>query len=213
MKNLFILIAFTLIFTSCGNKPRKVQIQTEFGNMTVELFDSTPKHRDNFVKLVKEGFYDGLLFHRVIKGFMVQGGDPASKGADLKTSLGSGGPGYKIDAEIGEKHFKGRLAAARQGDGANPKRASSGSQFYLVQGRPTGNASLERVETSQGFKYTEEDKNIYNQVGGTQNLDGQYTVFGQVTEGIELIDKIANVKTLPGDRPAKDLTMKIILLD
>ena len=215
MKNIVFLIFFALILSSCGGeKNRKVEIQTSYGNMTIELFNSTPKHRDNFVKLVSEGFYDDLLFHRVINNFMIQGGDPQSKGASMDTPLGGGGPGYRLPAEIGEKHFKGRLAAARTGDAGNLERESSGSQFYIVDGNPANDASLDGFASSNNVVYTPEDREIYKTVGGTPFLDGQYTVFGQVTEGLDVIDKIASVQTTkPGDRPVQDVKMKIVLLN
>ena len=214
MKNLFIFLFASLFIIACGGEQnRKVQIQTEYGNMTVELFNTTPLHRDNFVKLVKEGFYDDLLFHRVINGFMIQGGDPESKEAPQEQNLGSGGPGYRIKAEIGEKHFKGRLAAARTGDTANPERESSGSQFYIVDGRPATTNTINQIAQRQGFTYSQQDIDIYESFGGTPNLDGQYSVFGQVVEGLDVIDKIAAVQTRPGDRPVKDVKMKIVLLN
>jgi len=213
MKRILFFLVVAVLLTSCGEKVHKVEIQTEFGNMEVELFNSTPLHRDNFVKLVKEGYYDDLLFHRIIRGFMVQGGDPNSKGADLNTPLGGGGPGYTIPAEIGEYHFKGRLAAARTPDSANPQRNSSGSQFYICQGRTTPNPRLEGIEATQGIKYSAEDKQIYNTIGGTPELDNQYTVFGQVTKGLEIVDQLAAVQTGQRDRPAKDVKMKIRLIN
>jgi peptidyl-prolyl cis-trans isomerase B (cyclophilin B) len=188
-----------------------VEIETPYGSMLVELFDETPKHRDNFFKLAEEGFYDDLLFHRVINGFMVQGGDPNSKGAPPNTALGTGGPGYTVDAEIQENivHIKGALAAARTPDQINPERKSSGSQFYIVQGRPTSPQLLEGIEMRNGFSYNDYEKSIYNGKNGTPFLDRQYTIFGQVLQGLEVIDKIAAVQTNPGDRPIEDVKMKI----
>lgn len=155
-----------------------VEMQTSLGTMKIKLYNATPGHRDNFLKLTREGFYDGLLFHRVINGFMIQGGDPLSRNAPDSIRLGTGGPGYTIAAEIDTAihHCKGAIAAARLGDMANPRRASSGSQFYIVQS-----------ET------------------GCSHLDGQYTVFGQVVEGLEVIDKIASVDTDPYDRPINNV--------
>ncbi len=214
MRFLSCLLFVTLLLSSCGEKTRRVEIQTEFGNMEVILFNSTPNHRDNFIKLAEQGFYDDLLFHRVIKNFMVQGGDPNSKDAPAGQALGSGGPGYKIDAEIGEKHFKGRLSAARQGDAVNPQKQSSGSQFYIVQGAPVSNAQLQSFINRKGTTYTQEDFNIYDQVGGTPHLDDDYTVFGQVVdEDLHVIDKIAAVQTNGSDRPLKDIKMKVVVLD
>lgn len=214
MKHLFIFLFASLFIIACGGEQnRKVQIQTEYGNMTVELFNTTPLHRDNFVKLVKEGFYDDLLFHRVMNNFMIQGGDPDSRGAEPGRGLGSGGPGYRIKAEIGEKHFKGRLSAARTPDGVNPERESSGSQFFVVDGNITNENMLNQTAAKEGFTYTEQEKEIYRTVGGAAFLDGQYTVFGQVVEGLDVIDKIAVVQTDSRDRPDQDVKMKIVLLN
>ncbi|HEX5625548.1 MAG TPA: peptidylprolyl isomerase, partial [Saprospiraceae bacterium] len=147
-KLLFCLLSLTLIGSSCGpSKPKEtlVLIETPMGNMKARLFDSTPKHKENFIKLVKKGFYNDLLFHRVIRDFMCQGGDPASKGAAAGTMLGAGGPGYTIPAEFGKLHFKGALAAARTGNQMNPKKESSGSQFYIVQGQPVDPGQLKML--------------------------------------------------------------------
>ena len=200
-----------LLLAQCSHKPTYVMIETDYGNMKVMLYDSTPGHKENFVKLVNDKFYDGLLFHRIISGFMIQGGDPNSRGASAGARLGGGGPGYQIPAEIGAPHFKGTLAAARTGDGGNPERKSSGSQFYIVQGRSVSGASLDQIEKRQKIKYSKEDRARYAKVGGTPMLDNQYTVFGEVVEGMDVIDKIANVQTAPGDRPVKDVTMKITI--
>jgi len=156
-------------------KETVVLMKTTMGDMKIKLYNETPLHRDNFIKLTNEKFYDGLLFHRVIKDFMIQGGDPDSKNATPDKRLGSGDPGYTLPAEILPqfKHKKGALAAARTN---NPERRSSGSQFYIVHNN-----------------------------NGTPHLDGQYTVFGEVIEGFDVIDKIANVKTAPGDRPVEDV--------
>lgn len=189
-----------------------VEISTQFGNMKVKLFKETPKHKNNFLKLANEGYYNDLLFHRIIKGFMVQGGDPKSKGAPAGARLGGGGPGYKIDAEIGAKHFKGAICAARQGDAVNPQKKSSGSQFYLVQGRPQTEQQLDRIAQMKKITYTEEEKKKYMTEGGTAQLDNDYTVFGQVVEGMDVIDKLAAVKTAQGDRPLEDVKMQVKVL-
>lgn len=188
-----------------------VEIETPFGTMVAKLYDETPLHRDNFVKLAGESYYDDLLFHRVIKGFMVQGGDPNSKGADQGASLGSGGPGYQVDAEFveGLVHKKGALAAARMGDGANPEKKSSGSQFYIVHGRALDDNQIEQMEIQKGIHYPPDVKSAYKEHGGAPFLDGEYTVFGEVIEGLDIIDKIAEVETDRGDRPAESVTMKI----
>ena len=192
-----------------------VLLETKFGSMTIELYDDTPLHKANFIKLAKEGFYNGTLFHRVIKDFMIQGGDPTSKGADKNTPLGAGGPGYTIPAEFNNKyiHEKGALSAARQGDAVNPKRASSGSQFYIVQGSTQEPEKLAFMAERTGTKYTAEQLEIYKNSGGTPFLDNQYTVFGKVIQGLEVIDIIAAQKTLQGDRPAEDIEMKVTIVE
>lgn len=200
-------------------KGRLVLITTDYGSITVKLYDSTPKHRDNFIKLVKEGFYDSLLFHRVINEFMIQGGDPTSKYADSSTMLGAGeGPGERIPAEFVPAyiHKKGVLAAARDN---NPEKASSNCQFYIVQGRKSSDEELNSIECNVRqagdllFRYTEAQRKIYKTVGGTPFLDQNYTVFGEVIKGLDVIDKIAKVATNPGDRPVKDIRMKMKMLN
>ncbi len=188
-----------------------VVIKTPYGDMLAELYDQTPKHRDNFTKLADEGFYDGLLFHRVINGFMIQGGDPQSKNADKNKRLGSGGPGYQIDAEFNPEliHVKGAIAAARMGDAVNPKKKSSGSQFYIVQGNKLTDAQLNQIESRKGIHYTQDQIKQYKELGGTPFLDMDYTVFGSVIDGLEVIDKIAKAQTGQGDRPVNDIWMII----
>jgi cyclophilin family peptidyl-prolyl cis-trans isomerase len=184
-----------------------VEMETSAGNMTIMLYDDTPLHRDNFIKLAESGFYDGLLFHRVINGFMIQGGDPESREASAGKRLGGGGPGYTISAEIVDTlvHIKGALAAARTGDSVNPQKASSGSQFYIVHGKPVLANQLESLEIQKGIKYSERDRAIMTEVGGSPFLDKEYTVFGKVINGLEVIDKIASVRTGTGDRPESDI--------
>ena len=185
-----------------------VRITTDYGVMIVQLYDATPQHRDNFIKLTEEGFYDGLVFHRVINGFMIQGGDPDSRNAKPGVPLGGGGPGYQIPAEFADSlfHIKGALAAARTN---NPEKKSSGSQFYIVQGKPVDDRQLNMVEARGDFHYPKEVREIYLEKGGTPQLDKEYTVFGIVVEGVEVIDKIAAVKTDNRDRPVEDVKMKI----
>jgi len=190
----------------------QVEIRTTLGTIIVELYNETPQHRDNFLKLVREGAYDSLLFHRVIPGFMVQGGDPDSRRAADGTPLGNGGPGYTVPAEIvpGIIHRKGALAAARQADGVNPERRSSGSQFYIVQGKSFAPTDLDRLNARKGkdaVAYTEADRNTYGTVGGAPHLDGAYTVFGEVVHGLEVIDAIAAQPTGAYDRPLTDIRM------
>lgn len=208
------------------SKPKKVkdatvEISTDFGKMTVLLYGETPKHNANMIKLAEEGFFEELLFHRVIKGFMIQGGDPKSKGAASGVRLGGGGPGYTVDAEFNPKfiHKKGALAAARRGGSGNPEKKSSGSQFYIVQGKPVPATQLTQLEArinnsnpGLNFKYTPEQIEIYTTIGGTPMLDMDYTVFGEVTQGMDVIDKIANTKTAPGDRPIEDVKMSFKVL-
>ena len=204
------VLAAAALLNACDSDPRQyVRIETPMGDMRVVLYDETPLHRDNFVKLASEGFYDSLLFHRVIEGFMVQGGDPDSRGAAPNVMLGQGGPGYTIPAEIGAPHLKGTLAAARLGGPANPNKESSGSQFYLVQGGPILPDLLTTYERSKGVSYNDTQKKLYEELGGTPALDGDYTVFGEVVEGIEVIDKIAAVETAPGNRPVEDVWMRV----
>ncbi len=188
-----------------------IEITTDYGVMIAELFDATPKHRDNFLKLIEAGFYDGLLFHRVIDGFMIQGGDPNSKEAAPDAALGSGGPGYQVPAEFVDNlvHIKGAIAAARTGDNVNPQRMSSGSQFYIVQGGPVEESMLDMIEKRKGTIYTPEQRKAYLEVGGTPFLDRDYTVFGRVISGIEVIDKIAALQKDPRDRPREDVKMYI----
>lgn len=244
----------------------KVLVNTNMGSFTVLLYGDTPKHRDNFLRLAKEGYYDGTLFHRVIKDFMIQAGDPDSKNAAPEAHLGAGGPNYKIDAEIVfPKHFhkRGALAAARQGDQVNPMKQSSGSQFYIVTGNVFGQADLGRIERQlQGAKtqqifnelslanrdsiiemqrkgdrngltalrdslikqtedavaklpsqLTQEMKEAYTTVGGAPHLDGQYTVFGEIIDGMDVVDKIEKVETGSADRPKEDvkiISMKVL---
>ncbi len=188
-----------------------ILLETPYGNMEIMLYNQTPLHRDNFIKLAEDGYYNDLLFHRVINGFMIQGGDPNSREAMPDASLGSGGPDYTIPAEFVDTlvHVKGALAAARTGDGGNPKKASSGSQFYIVQGRPIMDSQLDALEGQKNIKYTAEARTLYKTEGGTPFLDKEYTVFGRVIKGLDVIDKIAAAATMPGDRPREDVKMKV----
>lgn len=190
----------------------KVKITTDSGVIIVKLYDSTPLHRDNFVKLVKQGFYDSLLFHRIIQGFMIQGGDPQSKNAQPGVMLGGGGGDMtRIPAEFRKSliHKKGALAAARDG---NPERASSACQFYIVQGKTLSDPELDMMEQRIGSKYTLEQRNLYKKIGGTAMLDQNYTVFGEVISGLEVVDKIAGAAKAPGDRPIGDIRMKMEMM-
>lgn len=185
----------------------KVLMDTDMGKIELKLYDETPKHRDNFVKLAKDGFYDGLLFHRVIKDFMIQGGDPDSKNAKPDQMLGSGGLDYRVDAEFNKEliHQKGALAAARDN---NPDKASSSCQFYIVAGKKFTEKEIENFSKRTGAVYTPEQVKIYEEVGGTPHLDNGYTVFGQVTKGLDIVDKIQDVATNKQDRPTQDVHIK-----
>lgn len=192
----------------------KVAVETTYGTMVIQLYDATPQHRDNFVKLVNEGFYDGLLFHRVIEEFMIQGGDPNSREASSGTALGSGGPGYQIPAEFVDTlyHGYGAVAAARTGDAVNPEKKSSGSQFYIVQGRTFTQDELNMLEARTGKTFSDKQRKLYSEQGGTPFLDGAYTVFGRVVEGLEVIDKIAAQRVDRNNRPVEDVEMKMRLI-
>ena len=191
-----------------------VEIMTPYGDMLVRLSNATPKHRDNFVKLVEIGFYDSLLFHRVVEGFMIQGGDPNSRNPKQGMQLGSGGPGYDIPAEFVDTliHRKGALAAARMPDSSNPEKRSSGSQFYIVDGMEVTSEELDQLEIEKNIRYSEKQRDLYLKYGGAPSLDREYTIFGQVIEGLEVIDKIASQPTEPNDRPKENIPMTIRLV-
>ncbi len=194
--------------TKTSQKVIKFVIHTDYGDMKGFLYNETPQHRDNFVKLAKQGFYNGTLFHRVIPQFMIQGGDPDSKTAKPGQQLGGGDLGYTVPAEFNATliHKKGALAAARTGDEGNPKKASSASQFYIVEGKTYAAGSLPA-------KYTDAQKKVYETLGGVPFLDGNYTVYGEITEGLDVIDKIANVERDRADRPKKDIKMTVKLVE
>ena len=196
------------------DRKKDVLLQTNMGDIAIRLSDSTPLHRDNFLKLVKEGFYDSVLFHRVIKNFMIQSGDPNSKNAPAGQPLGNGSPGYTIPAEFRTTlfHKKGIIAAARQGDDVNPMKESSGSQFYITQGKVFTDAGLDSVETFRlnGRKIPPGQREVYKTIGGTPHLDQNYTVFGEVVKGLDVVDKIATVPTSRAqdrDRPLENVVI------
>ena len=221
MRNLFVLLATCLSLLSFSqqdvkvkkkDRKRDIELVTTEGTIILRLSDSTPEHRDNFIRLVKSHYLDSQLFHRVISGFMIQSGDPASIRSAARQPLGNGGPGYTLPAEINTTlfHKKGALAAARKGDGENPERRSSGSQFYLVHGRTFTDAQLDSIEVArlQGRKISADRREYYKTVGGTPQLDANYTVFGEVVRGQEVVDKIATspVSTGPDtNRPLQDV--------
>lgn len=204
-------IIFTLFLASCSKeKEYKAVISTEFGDMTVVLYNSTPKHRDNFVKLVNEGFYDSLLFHRLRPNFMIQGGDPMSKDASPGMKLGGGTVGYEIDPEIGAPHLRGALAAART---PNVEKKSSGCQFYIVVGKKLTEQDLLGFELSKNIKYNDTQRKIYLEEGGYPYLDMDYTVFGEVIMGMDVADKISRVERDQNDRPVEDVRMTIKMIN
>ncbi|MGM0622299.1 MAG: peptidylprolyl isomerase [Bacteroidota bacterium] len=273
MKNLvfYILTAFMTLLFSCSNATQSddetmAVIQTEFGDIKVKLYEKTAEHKKNFIKLVEEGFYTDLLFHRVIENFMIQGGDPESKNAEPGKMLGGGSLDYTVPAEIVPEYYhkRGALAAARKGGPSNPEKRSSATQFYIVQGEIFTHGKLDTLEMmknsrlknemlqqqlqsiddelnefrqnndregfemkvaqvreevdslmeTQGMKFelTDEQREIYTTVGGYPSLDGDYTVFGEVVEGMEVIDKIAAMETDKNNRPLKNIKMKIELI-
>jgi len=271
MKKLALLLAFVSLFVniSCGlsekNNDTNVQIETEFGTIKIKLYNETPQHRDNFTKLINEGFYTDLLFHRVIKGFMIQGGDPDSKNAIPGKQLGGGDLGYTIPAEINPKFFhrRGVLAAARMGDQVNPEKRSSASQFYILQGKIFRPGELDTLQSkleesrkvamlqvkmktvepelnklgAEGkqdemmarfnalkaevdaeaaklapIRFSEEQRKAYTTVGGYPSLDNNYSIFGEVTEGLDVMDKIAEQAVDQFNRPQKDIKFKITLI-
>jgi cyclophilin family peptidyl-prolyl cis-trans isomerase len=213
MKKIILASLIILSATAFGARPKHqfVRLKTDKGECVILLYNETPLHRDNFIKLTREGYYDGTLFHRVIHDFMIQGGDPNSKNAQPGQMLGLGGPEYRIPAEIRPDlfHRKGALAAARDN---NPEKASSGSQFYIVQGAVLTDEQLDQFEASTGKKISPEQRNIYKILGGTPHLDQNYTVFGDVITGIELIDTIAAVETDSSNRPVNDVKITVTLL-
>jgi cyclophilin family peptidyl-prolyl cis-trans isomerase len=191
------------------DRKKDVLLQTSLGDIVIRLSDSTPLHRDNFLKLVKVGYYDSVLFHRVMSGFMIQGGDPDSKTAPAGKPLGNGGPSYRVPAEFRPSlfHKRGVIAAARDN---NPEKASNGSQFYIVHGKPFTDAEMDNFEVQRmgGRKIPAAQREVYKTIGGAPFLDGAYTVFGEVVKGIEVVDKIAAVATSKGidrDRPLEDV--------
>ena len=231
MRKLFLFFIAIVLFLSLSaqqniklkkkDRKRDVEMVTTEGTIILRLYDSTPLHRDNFLRLVKSHFYDSILFHRVIQTFMIQAGDPNSKTAEAGKPLGNGGPGYTVDAEIKPFlfHKKGTLAAARSGDNVNPERKSSGSQFYIVQGKTFTDKELDSIQVVRlsGKQIPEDRRTYYKTIGGTPQLDGNYTAFGEVVSGLNVVDLIASTATNKQppavDRPLHDIRiikMKLI---
>ena len=214
MKNILLIVLFSFSIQIKAEKEQKIKIKTKFGIMIAKLYNKTPKHRDNFIKLVKSGKYNGVLFHRVIKDFMIQSGDINSKNAVKGQFLGNGDLGYTISAEFNYDlfHKKGALAAARQSDNINPQKASSSCQFYIVDGKVLGHKQLNTIAKSYKKHFTQEQIKAYTTIGGTPHLDGDYTVFGEVIKGLDIIDKIAKNKCDKNNRPLDDIKITIELL-
>ena len=217
MKKLLLFVLFFSSLSVFAAKPKNqyVRVKTEYGECIIKLYNETPLHRDNFLKLAKKGYYNGTLFHRVIKAFMIQGGDPDSRNAKPDSLLGEGGPKYTIPAEFRDSlfHKKGVLAAAREGDLVNPAKASSGSQFYLVQGKIFTDEQLNSLEEKRlKFKIPEWQRQVYKTIGGVPHLDRNYTVYGEIVVGLQLVDKIAAMETDKNDRPKQDVKMEITVL-
>ena len=207
MKKLLIMtLVFAALTCQAQQKETVVVIETNYGTIKAKLYNDTPLHRDNFIKLVNEGWYNGSPFHRVINNFMIQGGQNADGRLD---------PGYTVPAEFRDNHFhkKGALCAARQGDQVNPQKASSGSQFYIVQGQVFDDKKLELYEERLGKIFNAAQRQAYKTVGGTPHLDGDYTVFGEVTEGLDIVDKIARVKTGYMDVPVEPVIINKITIE
>lgn len=209
---MFLCFSFLSVYTLWGQeKETLVLIDTDMGKIKVKLYNETPQHRDNFIKLINEGRYDGLIFHRIIKQFMVQGGDVTSKDAPIDKPLGDGDLGYTVPAEIVYPkyfHKRGALCAARTGDDTNPERASSATQFYIVTGKFFTDMELDKKEAEEGIKYTPEQREAYKIQGGAPHLDNKYTVFGEVVKGQDVVDEMHLVATNDKDRPLKNIKIK-----
>ncbi|MES2417673.1 MAG: peptidylprolyl isomerase [Bacteroidota bacterium] len=217
MKKLIFLFLSLCFIQAYAAKPKNqyVKISTNKGEVIIRLYNETPLHRDNFIKLAKNGTFNGTLFHRVIKAFMIQGGDPDSKNAKPDSLLGNGGLGYTVPAEFRDSlfHKKGVLAAAREGDNVNPEKASSSTQFYIVQGKVWTDSLLNTLEEKRlKFKIPEWQRQVYKTIGGTPHLDRNYTVYGEVVKGLEMVDKIAEEPTDKNDRPKTDIKMTVTVL-
>ena len=205
-KGILSLIAVVAFSYAAIAQKTKVVIETEYGKIVMMLYDGTPKHRDNMITLVKKHFYDSLLFHRVIPNFVIQGGDPGSKTAAAGANLGDGDVGYRIPAEIDSQYYHKRGAIGMARDN-NPDKSSSGCQFYIVTGRKFTDEEINNAEVRSNHKVSSAQREVYKTLGGTPHLDGGYTVFGEVTEGMDVADKIAAIVRDGADRPTKDIRM------
>jgi len=208
MKKAIVILMIGMFFGSMSYSQNETMfvIHTDYGDITGMLYNDTPEHRDNFIKLIKNGWFNGSTFHRVIKDFMIQGGGKENGTVDV---------GYTIPAEFVPEHIhkKGALSAARQGDAVNPQKRSSGSQFYLVQGTTYNDQELANFEVRKNCEWTPEQKQLYKTIGGTPHLDFDYTVFGEVIDGLDVIDKIAAVQTGQGYKPLKDIPMTVEIVE
>ncbi len=209
MRILLLFLPFLLALAACNTGPTHALIITNLGEIEIELYPETVRHTENFIKLAEEGFYTGTLFHRVIPGFMIQGGDPTSKGAAPGTMLGMGGPGYELEEEIGAPHLRGALAAART---PNPAKASSGSQFYIVTGELQSDNALDQIERMKDIKYSDAQRQAYKEQGGRPNLDQDYTVFGEVVRGMDVVEAIAERETGGANRPQEDVVIERVTI-
>lgn len=202
------VILFSLFIMACNREDSNtVVIHTDHGDITVRLYDETVEYRKNFIDLTKSGFYDSLLFHRILPDLIIQGGDPTSKNAPEGKFLGQGDPGYTIAPDFRYVHTYGAVAGARKSDNFNPRKRSSGSQFYIVIGRPVNDEDLDRIEEEKKIKYTPEQRRLYNLVGGIPQFDNEYSVFGEVIDGMEVVKKISRLKRDANDRPVEDVLM------
>ena len=212
---LILFVVLSLNLFSQDNRNSQIKIETSMGNIIIKLYNETPGHRDNMIKLAEDGFFKDQIFHRVISNFMIQGGDPHSFGAKQGQRLGPGGPGYTIPAEFNNSlfHKKGALSAARRGDDVNPEKESSGSQFYIVQGRVlTIDELMVMEQRNVHTHFTKDEVETYTTIGGAPHLDGGYTVFGEVIEGLDIMDIICNTPTDTYDRPIEDIIFNISVI-
>lgn len=206
----YLIFFLLLTLTACGpSGPTRATIQTSAGDFEVMLYPETERHTANFIKLAEEGYYDGTLFHRVVPGFMIQGGDPDSKGAAPGQPLSRGGPGYEIEEEIGAPHIHGALAAART---PNPEKRSSGSQFYIVTGELMQDRDLDQIARIKNITYSEAQREAYRTLGGRPDLDQDYTVFGEVTSGMDVVEAIAEMETDGVNRPLEDVVIRSVTI-
>lgn len=209
MKKCIVLILCMVLGSVAFAQKKKIILTTSYGKIEIMLFDKTPKHRDNMLKLVRQKFYDSILFHRIIPAFVIQGGDPRSKHAKPGVMLGEGDVGYKIPAEINDAYYhrRGAVGMARE---ENPEKASSGCQFYIVVGKKVTDETLDKLAMNNGHTFTKEQREVYKTEGGTPHLDGRYTVFGMVIKGMDVVDTISKLPRDGNDRPNQDVVMKSV---